>query len=114
MKSKITQKLLAALVFAAVLGTLIGWAGESLAFIPGPFGGPIVAMRPGSNCIHITVGPPRPGDFVYIPGVSLLFSFFTIRPGAYVLGLAGPDVFCLFGRRAGFTGPIIIMVGTSL
>jgi len=112
-KPKITRKLSAVLVFIVILGALIGWADSSLAFIPGPFGGPIVAMRPGSNCIHITVGPPAPGDFVYIPRVSLLFSFFTIRPGVYVLGLAGPDVFCYFGPRAGFTGPAIIMVGTS-
>ncbi len=78
-----------------------------------PFGGPILAMRPGSNCIHITVGPPRPGDFVYVPGGSMLFSYFTLRVGANVLGLAGPDVFCLLGRRLGFTGPLILIVGTS-
>lgn len=101
--------------FASIFLVLfLAAAPQAQAFLPGPFGGPIIAMRPGSNCIHITVGPPRPGDFVYVPGVSLLFSFFTTRPGAYVLGLAGPDVFCLFGRRAGFTGPLILMMGTSL
>lgn len=113
MKSKISKKLLIALIFVAIFAALAGSAAEARAFLPGPFGGPIVAMRQGSNCIHITVGPPRPGDFVYIPRVSLLFSFFSIRPGAYVLGLAGPDVFCLFGRRAGLTGPGIIMISTS-
>lgn len=93
--------------------SMIAAAWPARAFLPGPFGGPIIAMRPGSNCLHLTVGPPRPGDFVYVPGVSLLFSFFTIRPGAYVLGLAGPDVPCKFGRRF-FSGPLILMIGTSL
>jgi len=71
-----------------------------------PFGGrvtsviPCVAQCPPSSML-VTVGLPRPGVFLYTPGVSRLLSYFKLLPGSWVLGLTNP------------AGIIIQMVGTS-
>lgn len=86
-----------------------------------PFGGPILAVTPcvaPPSGLLLHIGLPRSGDFLYIPGTSRLFSFYSLRPGAWTLGLAGPDLLGCFVsarrglRLAGRGGPII-MIGTS-
>lgn len=78
------------------------------------FGGKIVFSRPcliPPGAWSITVGLPRPGQFVYIPGVSRLYQYFQIfRIGPSVLGTAAgfSPCFPLGG------GQIILQVGTSL
>ncbi len=96
------------------------------ALLPKPFGGLILAITacavPAAGLL-LHIGPPRGGDFLYIPGISRLFAFFSIRPGAWTLGLAGPDELGCFIRvsvRRGFIlqlvgeGAPILIMGTSL
>ena len=88
------------------------------------FGGKIVSVLP-CTCPatfgwQITVGPPRPGTFMYRPGISRLFSYFNIfRPGPWVLGTASVYGSCMQISPSGCTpggvgGLIIRLVGTSL
>ena len=83
------------------------------AFIPGPFGGPIIFTRPGNNCLVLSLGPPRGGEYIFVYGASLLFSFFALRPGAWVLGLSGAPYVCFLGKVPIGAGPAILIVGTS-
>lgn len=99
---------------------------QALPGLLNPFGGPILAITvcavPAAGLL-LSIGPPRGGDFLYIPGISRLFLFFSIRPGAWTLGLAGPDALGCFIRvsvRRGFIlqlvgeGAPILIMGTSL
>lgn len=102
------------LVFALTTAAFFGVAAEARAALPGPFGGQIIAARPGNNCLVIDVGPPRGGEYVFVYGLSQLFSFFSLRPGAWVLGLSGPPFVCFIGKIPIGAGPAIMIVGTSL
>lgn len=90
----------------------------------GPFGGQIrdigaCAVPPG---LFLTIGPPLGGKFIYIPGTTSLFLFGVIRPGAWTLGMAGPETGCYIrvSVKKGFVlqlvdrGKPILFMGTSL
>ncbi len=90
----------------------------------GPFGGQIqdikhCAVPPGAQLLKI--GPPRGGNFLYVPGASLLYLYRVIRSGAWTLGLSGADAGCfiLVSVRRGFSlqlvgmGATILFMGTS-
>lgn len=99
-------------ITSLLLASFVGIAAPAFAI---PFGGPIINSRPGNGCVVIDVGPPRGGEFVFQKGVSILFAFFNIiRPGAFVLGLAGLPLVCFLGKIPIGAGPAIIIVGTSL
>lgn len=52
-------------------------------------GGKILMTEVCCNGVKITVGPPKAGIFLYMPGVSKLYSYFNIfTPGPWVLGTA--------------------------
>ena len=89
-----------------------------------PFGGKITSVLP-CTCPadlgwQITVGPPRPGVYMYQPGFSMLFMNYNIfRPGAWVVGIATTYVPCLQISITGCipvsTGGLLIrLIGTSL
>lgn len=89
-----------------------------------PFGGRIIyttVCTCGGGSWGIKVGPPVGGDFIYQPGVSHLFAFYSIfRPGPWVLGTAAGGAPCMQVRGNSCVpdevvpaGPVIIMVGTS-
>ena len=69
--------------FASAIGLII------------PFGGNILVAVPCTNGLLITVGPPRPGVFLYQPGVSVIHENFILKPGAKVLGIAIPGGVCV-------------------
>lgn len=59
-----------------------------------PFGGKITLVTYCCNGVMITVGPPRPGNFLFAPG-SILHAYYNIyTPGPWVLGLASPGGVC--------------------
>src|SRR3989344_1391820 len=71
-----------------------------------PFGGPILLLFPCITGIKVTVGPPRGGIFMYIPGASFSYAYGPPRrPGQYLLGLYGPPAPCFI---PGPKGPILI------
>jgi len=73
--------------------------------------------------LMITVGPPRGGTFIYVPGISRLYRFYSLWPPSWSLGLASGNRTCYQptptqcpccpGIPVG-NGPIIRMMGTSL
>lgn len=89
-----------------------------------PFGGRITSIIPCTcsvppTMLKITVGQPRGGSFLFIPGVSTLYRNYKLLPPSWVLGTSIGRRECLVGippacTSAGFGGTIIRMVGTSL
>lgn len=88
------------------------------------FGGRITSIFPctaAPGTLLLTVGPPVGGTFLYVPGASRLFSYFSVKPGSYVLGMASPAGTCPFFAFSGgelkirskSAGGTIIMMGTS-
>ena len=66
------------------------------------FGGRILTVIPCtcSGTLLVTVGPPKPGVFVYVPGASFLYSFYQIyKPGSFVLGNYIPGGICLASAK---------------
>ena len=90
-----------------------------------PFGGKITSIFPctaAPGTLLLTVGPPKGGNFLYVPGASRLYSYYSIKPGSWVLGTASPGGACYYlvrfdddwkTRSRPATGSIIMM-GTSL
>ena len=85
------------------------------------FGGKILNVR-YCTCppfgILIDVGPPAPGEFIYQPGISMLYEWYNIfESGPWVLGIALGSATC--NAYVGTTcspigfGSIIRKVGTS-
>lgn len=111
MRHSIQKHAAALIVVIAVVGIVFGMTQNAQAYIP--FGGPIVFMRFGNGCIVLTVGPPRPGEYIFQFGPSLLFAYFSIHPGARVLGLATVPIPCFAGPFLIGIGPLILMMGTS-
>ncbi|OGN00838.1 MAG: hypothetical protein A2651_03075 [Candidatus Yanofskybacteria bacterium RIFCSPHIGHO2_01_FULL_42_12] len=69
--------------------------------------------------LKITVGPPKGGSFLYIPGISTLYMFYNLLPPSWVLGLSIGRRECLVGippacTSAGLGGTIIRIIGTSI
>ena len=89
-----------------------------------PFGGRITSIIPCTcsvppTMLKITVGPPKGGSFLYIPGISTLYMFYNLLPPSWVLGLSIGRRECLVGippacTSVGLGGTIIRIVGTSL
>lgn len=89
-----------------------------------PFGGQIVsnlplcpATMPGS--FMVTVGPPRGGIFMYLPGATFSYTYGPpLHPGQWLLGMAGPIVPCLifvpWGVQWIGQGSFIMFHGSSL
>ncbi|OGN21671.1 MAG: hypothetical protein A2915_04575 [Candidatus Yanofskybacteria bacterium RIFCSPLOWO2_01_FULL_41_34] len=90
----------------------------------GIFGGRIILIIPCTcsvppTMLKITVGPPKEGSFIYIPGISTLYKFYKLLPPSWVLGTSLGRRECLVGIPpacfpAGAGGTIIKMTGTSL
>lgn len=100
------------LILIIAVGGLV-WANHSLAqtgnLLSQPFGGRIISITPCFNGLKIKVGPPVSGDFVYMPGKSTLYAFYSLKPGSWVLGVASGKMVCPTGLADG----IIDIVGTS-
>ncbi|PIT91118.1 hypothetical protein COU17_02040 [Candidatus Kaiserbacteria bacterium CG10_big_fil_rev_8_21_14_0_10_49_17] len=79
-----------------------------------PFGGRIITITPCANgAIHVVLGPPRPGAYVWAVGT---LTFLTGPPrhiGQALLGKAGPVYFCA-APGAILPGLLMIGVGSSL
>jgi len=119
-----TVKRFAPIIIAAlaIVGILFSNITQAISFGT-PFGGRITSVIPCTCPTNfgwqITVGPPKPGVFMYKPGTSKLFSYFRIfSPGPWVLGTANGYSPCLqisgTGCAPGGSGGLIIrLVGTS-
>ena len=95
--------------FAATQGQVLGAAVGPLAF-----GGLIIFTLPCANGVLLTIGPPRPGLFMFTPPVSVPFSYYQLVPGPWSLGLSDgvPTACVLEGPNIPALGTILIM-GTS-
>jgi len=94
------------------------------AFMAGvPLGGVIVLpyFCPCSMNVAFTVVGPRPGWFTYEFGLSTLFAWWNLRPGAWILGTYWPGTgycgyvipsppWCVYIPTMG----TVVMAGTSL
>jgi len=80
-------------------------------------GGRILSVIPCANGKLLYVGPPRAGAFLFGAG-SRLYRWYSLRPGAWVLGTASPGGACICPYNNCKLGAIpakgtIIMLGTS-
>ena len=107
-----------------LLGLLFSIPTAARAQVPGLtnlIGGKIILSEICCNGVKITVGPPKAGIFLYVPGVSTLYPYFNIfTPGPWVLGTAFGVATCQ--KLASFIpcaipepvpGGIIRMIGSS-
>lgn len=90
------------------------------AFNFGLLGGPIkkIVVCTCSGSQLLTIGPPRSGNFIFQPGTSKLFSFWSIKVGSNVIGLSAPTpIACLVYVGTGCVsqgqGKPILIIGTS-
>ena len=65
------------------------------------------------------VGPPRGGSFMYQPGISTLYMFYSVfSAGPWVLGTSSGNAICkIYSGNSCIvrgSGPIIRKIGTSL
>jgi len=118
-KKKILIGILIIVLLLTVLIFLPSKKLNAVAFLP--FGGVITTVTycPCSSNLLVTVTGPVSGNFVFQPGVSILFPFGQIyRPGPFILGTFAPGGACMmFKRRGCFALPstgTIGIVGTSL
>ncbi len=85
---------------------------------PPPFGGPIQEYVPCAlyGVRWIQVGPPRPGWYLWVPGVTRTYPYGPpYRVGQYVLGLYAPKYFCIvsISPLLSIEGITITMMGSS-
>ncbi len=84
------------------------------------FGGPILQIIPPHFSIIFpnpldcygpayVIGPPKPGTFAVIGGISRVYKYLNLRYGANVLGIALPAFPFICG-----TASIVLKIGTSL
>lgn len=83
-----------------------------------PFGGTILFMTGCTGGVLLTIGPPRPGNFLQIWGASFLFPYRAVHYGAWTLGLAFPGGACCCPNGCCYCGCIastgtIEFMGTS-
>lgn len=79
-----------------------------------PFGGRILATRICNTGELITVGPPRPGEYMIINGATKVFLYYEFLAGNWVLGLAAAGaVPCVLGTISVGAGLPVLIVGTS-
>jgi hypothetical protein len=79
------------LAFLFLFVVLVIWVFPEMAQAVGltiPFGGKITGVTLCDNGWLITVGPPRPGIFLYELGVSRIYMNFTLIPKVNVVGNA--------------------------
>lgn len=83
------------------------------------FGGRILNVTSCANGLLLTIGPPRPGLFMWMPG-TLTFSWYQLRSGPWALGTYFPGGVCVCpnGCCPPYCPPIpalgtMIMIGTS-
>lgn len=101
-----------ALIWFFVFGGLLFFGGRIITIFPCTF-------TPGT--LVLTISPPRGGSYLYIPGVSRLFSYFSLKLGSWALGSASPGATCFYWTEShgdwnvsSFSVPgTIIMMGTS-
>ncbi|MFA5083990.1 MAG: hypothetical protein WC475_01210 [Candidatus Paceibacterota bacterium] len=77
------------------------------------FGGRILDITACDEGKLIIVGLPRPGLFLLMPG-SLVFSWYQIRKGVWVLGGTTPGGICTISGIPIPISGIITVIGTSL
>lgn len=82
-----------------------------------PIGGQIYATYYCCTGIMLTLGPPKPGTYMYYWGTPLYAHYDVFEPGPYVLGrgftggyCAFPESYCIAGTA---TTGFFTMVGTS-
>jgi len=85
----------------------------------GPFGGDIIVLFPCVNGLKITLGPPTPGFYMYVPGTSFSYLYGPpSHPGQWLLGLSGPPLVCLVPCSSGLCpagiGDMILFHGSSV
>lgn len=94
-----SQAIIAAILFAIFLvGGALAYSRVEAA-LPGynfiPFGGRIEKVNYCCNGIELTIGPPRPGNFIFEWGRSVPYAFYQFyRPGPWALGDAYPGGSC--------------------
>lgn len=75
------------------------------------FGGTILAVLPPIPFVcwvpQYVIGPPKPLVVAVVPGLSQIYRYFSLRPGAQVLGTAVPIPGICYA-------PIVLKIGTSL
>lgn len=108
--------------FFSVINTTDGVIAEGNdmgAAFPLAFGGRVITVTPCtcSAGFQLVIGPPRPAQVLYQPGISVLFSFYNFLPANYALGTYSPGGLCLTGvppfcATLPTLGTVIIM-GTS-
>lgn len=109
-----------AILLLAIILAFIPFKNALAAFNFGLLGGPILVIRACtcSGAQLLTIGPPRSGDFLFQPGISRLFSFYSIKIGSLVIGLAAPTpvackVYVGINCVSQGQGKPILIMGTS-
>lgn len=117
------KKRLIVFFFIALFAMYVFPRPASAAFIGINFGGRITFMNPACVAppgIFLTVGPPRPGSFMYLWGVSRSYlQGPPTHPSQWLLGKAAPApalclIPCPIGLCPAGAGPIILFHGSSL
>jgi len=111
-----SKKLFSLLFLGLIVSSFIFWPRLAEAILGGfGFGGIILGVTPCLNGILFTIGPPRGGLFMWMPG-TLIFAYAQLRPGPWALGGYTPGGSCILPT----VPPIIIpalgtmtMIGTS-
>jgi hypothetical protein len=75
-------------------------------------GGMSTILRPCLNGFTILVGPPVPGEFLILPGVTMIYMY-GIFEGSWVLGGGFPGGVCCTGKICLPVYATLQLVGTS-
>ncbi len=80
------------------------------------FGAPILLITPCTNGLMLTVGPlPRPGTYLLsLTPPSMIYSYYSIKQGSWVLGSYTPGGVCNLGPVSIPVTGVINTIGTSL
>ncbi|MAF59293.1 MAG: hypothetical protein QF858_01310 [Candidatus Pacebacteria bacterium] len=83
-----------------------------------PFGGMVITLTPCLNAaIHVLIGPPRPGPYIWQAGLTLTFLYGPpSHPGQWTLGRAGPVGLCIidYSPFVVIPGLTMLILGTSI
>jgi hypothetical protein len=80
------------LFLGVIFVSLIFWAKPADALLG--FGGRILSTVSCANGLLVSIGPPRPGLFMWMPS-TLTFSWYQLRPGPWALGAYFPGGSCV-------------------
>lgn len=107
------------IIFSICLFVLPSMA-QAFALVGGPILTTTFCIGPPTG-VYITVGPPVGGSFIWLLPGTLLYPFYSVKVGSYVLGLASTGVSpCIIGYTPAGTPIIsgygfgITFMGTSL